>query len=129
VGVRKLWAPAFQGIPLLLLLLLFASLPAVAQLKQAKKVLIVEDQMSAPAVETVARAFEQDLASKLLDPIDFYRESLDTFLIPEGNHQADVRKWYGISLQARAKTAHAIVKLQPLRSLTSAAEAILLRVP
>ena len=55
---------------------------------------MVEDQISAPAVEAVAREFESQLTAKSADPIDFFRESLDTFLIPEGDYQAAVRQWY-----------------------------------
>ena len=65
-----------------------------AQLREAKKVRMVEDQISAPAVEWVAREFESELTAKSPEPIEFYRESLDTFLIAEGDYQADVRKWY-----------------------------------
>ena len=45
-------------------------------------------------MEWVAREFESALTAKSPEPIEFYRESLDNFLIPEGNDQADVRKWY-----------------------------------
>ncbi len=65
-----------------------------AQIRVPTNVLMLEDQMSAPAVELVARAFEADLTAKSADPINFFRESLDTFLIPEGDYQTAVRKWY-----------------------------------
>lgn len=76
------------------LLLSVVALRATAQLREAKSVLMVEDQISAPAVEAVAREFESQLTAKSLDPVEFFRESLDTFLIPEGDYQADVRRWY-----------------------------------
>ena len=50
--------------------------------------------MSAPAIELVARSFETEVTSKSPDQIDFFRESLDTILIPEGNYQAQVKQWY-----------------------------------
>lgn len=73
---------------------LLAPLPALAQDAEIRTVLMVEDQISAPAIEAVARALEADLVAKSPDQINFFRESLDTFLIPEANYQADVRKWY-----------------------------------
>lgn len=90
---RELRFAASPGIRLLFLLLLLTPF-AGAQERQAKKVLLVEDQMSAPAVEAVARAFEADLISKSPSPIELYRESLDTILIPDGNYQLQVRQWY-----------------------------------
>ena len=55
---------------------------------------MVEDQISAPAFEVVAKSFESNLTAQSPDPIELYRESLDAFLIPEGNYQGDARKWY-----------------------------------
>jgi signal transduction histidine kinase len=78
----------------LLALAVLAPLVANAQIKDAKNVLMVEDQMSAPAIEAVARVLEADLTKKSADPVNFFRESLDTFLIPEGDYQLAVRKWY-----------------------------------
>ncbi len=96
--MRELQFAAFQSIRVLFLsrlwfLLLCCSL-TIAQVKEAKKVLLVEDQMTAPGVEAVAREFESNLTAKSLDPLEFYRESLDTILIPEGNYQAQVKRWY-----------------------------------
>jgi hypothetical protein len=78
------------------LLALMLSLVSVsgAQIKEGKRVLMLEDQISAPAIEAVSREFEAGLAAKSPDPLEFFRESLDTFLIPEGDYQAAVRKWY-----------------------------------
>lgn len=78
----------------LLLLVLLTPFTASGQIKEPKNVLMVEDQASAPAVEAVAGAFEADLTAKSADPLNFFRESLDTFLIPEEDYQAAVRKWY-----------------------------------
>ncbi len=81
--------------------LLLVSSPTIAQVKEAKQVLLVEDQMSAPAVEAIAREFEAELTSKSPDPIDFFRESLDTILIPKGNYQAQVKQWYELKYSKR----------------------------
>ncbi|HZD31027.1 MAG TPA: hypothetical protein VE779_05125, partial [Candidatus Angelobacter sp.] len=90
---RRTAAPGRWGCLLLLAVLQTAAL-ASGQVREAKKILIVEDQVSAPAVEAVARVFESNLASMSADPLNFYRESLDTFLIPEEDYQAAVRQWY-----------------------------------
>jgi signal transduction histidine kinase len=55
---------------------------------------LIEDQASAPAVEAFAKEFETDLNSRSSEPIEFYRESLDTILIPEGDYQSEVKDWY-----------------------------------
>lgn len=81
-------------LPACIFLILALSVYGNAQIQEAKRVLLVEDQISALAVENVARAFEAQLTAKSPEPIEFFRESLDTFLIPEGNYQADVRRWY-----------------------------------
>ena len=81
-------------LPVLLAIVLFTRLLSSAQIREARNVLMVEDQISAPAIEAVARVLEADIIARSPDPILFFRESLDTFLIPEGDYQGDVRKWY-----------------------------------
>jgi signal transduction histidine kinase len=78
---------------LLLGLIVFSSPLGSAQAR-TKKILLLVDQMSAPAMELVAREFEADLTAKSPDQIELFRESLDTFLIPEEDYQEDVREWY-----------------------------------
>jgi signal transduction histidine kinase len=90
-NVRRAWC---RRVPLLLILITFLSTLGTSQIRPAKRVLLVEDQMSAPAVEAVARDFESNLTAKSPDPIEFYRESLDTILIPDGAYQSQVRDWY-----------------------------------
>lgn len=95
VGVRKPQFAAHGTTPLLMSLILLApALPNGQQLNRPKEVLIVEDQVSAPAVEVVSREFESELTSKYQEPLSFYQESLDTILNPEKTYQSEVRDWY-----------------------------------
>lgn len=87
-------APGSRFKTLVLAAVLLIPLLVSAQIGEDKKVLMVEDQISAPAIEAVAKDFEADLSVKSPDPIEFFRESLDTFLIPEEDYQAAVREWY-----------------------------------
>lgn len=65
-----------------------------AQLRQAKKVLLIEDQTSAPASVAIENESIPTLIAKLVDPIEYFRESLDTILIPDKKYQQEVREWY-----------------------------------
>ena len=65
-----------------------------AQLRQAKKVLLLEDQTSAPASVAIANELIPTLDAKSVDPIEYFRESLDTILVPDENYQREVREWY-----------------------------------
>lgn len=65
-----------------------------AQLRQAKKVLLLEDQTSAPASLAIENELIPTLNAKSVDPIEYFRESLDTILIPDKKHQQEVREWY-----------------------------------
>jgi signal transduction histidine kinase len=87
---RSAWR---QDIPLLVFLILLVSPFASAQLKQSKKVLILEDQTSAPAVEAIEKEFIPTLDAKSPDHIDYFRESLDTVLITDPNYPQEVRHW------------------------------------
>jgi signal transduction histidine kinase len=57
-------------------------------------VLLLEDQTSAPAVEAIERDLLPTLEAKFTGPVDYYRESLDTILVPDENYQEEVRQWY-----------------------------------
>ena len=89
-----MWPAARRRTVLFLLPVLFLWPAAEAQVYQAKTILLIEDQQSAPAVESFARVFEEKLISESSEQLEFYRESLDTVLIPTGDYQSEVRNWY-----------------------------------
>jgi signal transduction histidine kinase len=65
-----------------------------AQLATSRSILLLEDEISDPAVNVVERELQSRLDSSSSNPIEFYRESLDTALIPDQKYKADVRQWY-----------------------------------
>jgi signal transduction histidine kinase len=74
-------------------LLLLSSL-AAGQIREAKRILVIEDQMTAPAYEAVDRSFESNLLTQFPEAAEFYRESLDTILMPDLSYQTQVKAWY-----------------------------------
>lgn len=78
----------------LVCLLLLVSSFTNAQVRQPKKVLLLEDQASGPTNEALERELLPALDAKSLDPIDYYRESLDTILITDPHYQEDMWEWY-----------------------------------
>jgi signal transduction histidine kinase len=67
---------------LFLLLVLFLWPSARAQVKQAKAILLIEDQASAPATKSFATVFEEKFNSESSEQLEFYGESLDAGLDP-----------------------------------------------
>jgi signal transduction histidine kinase len=91
---RQTPTAAYACLFMLACLLFFICPSANAQIRQIKKVLLLEDQTSAPANDAIERELLLALDAKSPNPIEYYRESLDTILIQDKTYPEEVREWY-----------------------------------